>query len=305
MVNAVASVYLKSRMTLSMAPTAVLKAIPNGAANYDILVASGVTDLNIIGGTLLGERGAHLGTSGEWGHGLSIKNSQRVVVEGVTAKECWGDGFYVGSTSRDITFCSVVSDHNRRQAMAITSADGVVVRGSLFKNTEGTAGETGFDIEPNVGETVNNVLITGCTFTNNAGGGISSGVPIANSGKAWVTNVVVDGNIVTANGPSVVQPSTTMKGIEITNCSGTRVTNNTVTGNTGFGILFRNGASNSMIQGNVVTGTIGDGIEEYLCSGNTITGNTSTGNTKHGIYSVSCTGTILSGNTVSGNGLVP
>ncbi|HJV90101.1 MAG TPA: right-handed parallel beta-helix repeat-containing protein [Holophagaceae bacterium] len=305
MVNALVSVFLKSNMTLAMDPGAVLKAIPNGASNYDILMVSGASHVSITGGTLLGDRAAHTGTTGEWGHGISIKNSQSVVLEGVTARECWGDGFYIGLNSKDITLCNVLSDHNRRQGIAITSADGVVVRGSTFSNTNGTPGETGLDIEPNTGETVNNVLITACTFTGNAGGGISVGVPIAHTGQAWVTNVVIDGNLTQNNGVSTVQPGSEFKGIEVSNCVGTRVTGNTALDNKGIGILCRNGANNSILTGNIVRRTIGHGIEEYLCSGNTITGNTSTDNTGHGIYSTSCTGSVISGNTVSGNGLNP
>ena len=176
MIDASTHLLLKANMTLSLAPGATLKAIPNGLEGYAVILVNGVDHVNIVGGVLEGERDNHTGTTGEWGMGLKINNAQHVVVEGVTAKECWGDGFYVGgASSADVTFCNVIADHNRRQGMSVTSVDGLVVRDSVFKNTAGTLPESGLDIEPNRGETVTNALVAQCTFTNNAGGGLRVG----------------------------------------------------------------------------------------------------------------------------------
>ncbi len=285
MVNAVGTsnqgIVLKSNLTFAMAAGAELKAIPNASANYAILLASAVNHVTLTGGTLTGERGAHSGSTGEWGHGLSIGGgSQAIKVVGLTVKECWGDGIYVGLAS-DLTFCSVVADHNRRQGMSITAANHVQIRSSSFKNTAGTLPECGIDLEPNSGDTVNDVLITGCTFTNNAGGGLQDGVPIAFTGLSQTLSVVVDGNTFTGNGVGTLS-SSPRSGIEVSNVAGHRITNNTVTLTTGNGILLRNG----------VTGT-------------TVSGNTVTNNTQHGIFEYLSSGNAISGNTVSGNGLTP
>jgi parallel beta-helix repeat protein len=304
MVNALTSVLLKSNMTLSLSSGAVLKAITNGASNYAILVASGVNHLNIVGGTILGERSTHTGTTGEWGMGVKITGSQSVVVERVLAKDCWGDGFYVASSS-SITICSVTADHNRRQGLTITSVDGMVIRNSTFKNTQGTLPEDGIDIEPNPGETVNNVLITGCTFASNSGFGVEIGVPISYTGQAWIKNVVVDANTCTGNGVNSLSTSP-RAGIEASDTPGpgNMITNN-YCANNGLGILLRNGANAFTLTGNTVTQNSSDGIQVYTTDGNVITGNTATNNGGRGIYSTGNTNITIANNTLSGNGTPP
>jgi parallel beta-helix repeat protein len=304
MINALTSVLLKSNMTFSMSSGAVLKAITNSSSNYSILFANGVNHVNITGGTILGERSTHTGTGGEWGFGVRITGSQQIVVEKVLAKDCWGDGFYV-SASASITLCNVTADHNRRQGLTITSVDGMVVRNSTFKNTQGTLPEDGIDIEPNAGETVNNVLITGCTFTSNSGFGVEIGVPISYTGQAWIKGVVVDGNTVTGSGVNSLSTSP-RAGIEASDIpgAGNTITNNYCAKN-GLGILLRNGSNGMTISGNTVTQNTTDGIQVYSTDGNTITGNTATNNLGRGIYSTSNTNITLNNNTVSGNGVAP
>jgi len=102
----------------------------------------------------MGDRSTHTGVGGEWGMGMQICGSNNVVVVGLTAKECWGDGFYITNVNTNLTFCNVVADHNRRQGMSITSVNGMVVRNSTFTNSIGTSPEFGIDVEPNPGETV-------------------------------------------------------------------------------------------------------------------------------------------------------
>lgn len=297
-VNALTSIRLGSDMTLSLAQGAILKAISNGAPHSSILKVVGVERVNILGGTLVGDRAEHAGQEGEWGHGLTISNAQKVIVEGVTAKECWGDGFYISSSS-EVTFCRVVADHNRRQGMSITSGKGLVVRNSTFRNTAGTLPEDGLDIEPNPGDTVDDVLITGCRFMNNAGFGIEVGVAASHTDRAWITRVVLDGNTCEGNGAHSLSTSP-RAGIEVANCVGLRISNNRVARN-GLGILLRGGANGCAVTGNTISTNNGDGIVQYLCTGNTIKDNRIVGNKGLGIQSSKSTENGISGNTLSGN----
>jgi parallel beta-helix repeat protein len=309
MINTIASnnagLHLGSHMTLSLASGAILQSIPNASDTYAIVAVSFASYVNIVGGTLLGDRSTHLGTSGEWGMGLSINNSDHVVVDGVTAKECWGDGFYVTSLCSGITFCNLVSDHNRRQGLSITAVNGMVVRNSTFKNTAGTAPEAGIDIEPNSGETVNNILITGCTLSNNAGGGFQYGTPYATT--AYGYGIVFDSNIVTGNG---LNPSGGgyRQAITGTVFSGAQITNNQVLSNYGEGIRLTSNAANTVVKGNTVQGTLlvtgyeywtGVGILLSTCSGSSVTFNTVTGNANTAIWQLVADSTvIISNNTV-------
>ena len=276
-VDALVSLQLKSRMTLALDSGAVLAALPNSADNYTILRISGASDVNVVGGTLLGERAAHGGTTGEQGVGLRITGqAQRIAIAGVTAKECWGDGFMIADAS-SVSLCSVTADHNRRQGLSITGGSGIVVKNATFTRSQGTIPEDGLDIEPNSGQTVDNVLITGCVFADNAGDGLEIGVPGAYAGSAFITRVVIDGNTMRGNGVGTLHAGP-RSGIEVSNTGGHVLRNNTLQDNAGYGIYLRNGVTGTTVTGNTVTGNALNGILEYLSSGNTITGNTLSGN---------------------------
>jgi hypothetical protein len=144
--------HLKSRMTLMLSPGATLKAIPNGEIESSVLKIAGVTNVTVIGGTLEGDREQHQGTSGEYGMGIRIEQgAQHITISGVTAKNMWGDGFFVEAV-KDVTLCSVVADH---------------------KNTRGTRPSAGIDLEPDrETQTITNVRISHSKFLDNAGAGI-------------------------------------------------------------------------------------------------------------------------------------
>jgi hypothetical protein len=79
----------------------------------------------------------------------------------VTAKDMWGDGFYVSDAS-NVTFCGVTADRNRRQGLSVIKADGLVVLNSVFQNTRGTRPGAGIDFEPDDRD----VAITGVRIEN-------------------------------------------------------------------------------------------------------------------------------------------
>lgn len=175
MVDAASRRRLKIRndTTLKLSPGATIKAIPNGAQDYALLTVAGSSNVTVTGGTLEGDRAQHTDEAGQWGMGLSIvEGSKNVTVSGVTSKEMWGDGFYV-SAAQDVTFCSVVSDHNRRQGLSVIDVDRLEVTNSVFSNTQGTRPMAGIDLEPDdVKQRISNVRIHNSKFLNNKGPGI-------------------------------------------------------------------------------------------------------------------------------------
>ena len=315
-------VRLASNMTFRLEAGAVLKAIPNASSMYIVLLASGVANVNIVGsGAIEGDRTSHTGTTGEGGYCLQVSNgSHDVVVEGITAKEGWGDGFYIDGASR-VTFCGVTADHNRRQGMSIVDGDQIAVFDSVFSGSTGflvsgvfTCG-TGLDIEPNVGNTVSNVQISGCTFSDNFGAGLISGLSVANDGKAYTHDIVIENSRILRNG-SASRPH---PGINISGRTSNQwIRNNLVDGNTSIGILLRSGATGIRVTGNTVNNTKaassatnvtdrpGYGILFTDVGGNTITGNTGTGNAGCGVCELRPTATnTVSDNRVGGNGSCP
>jgi len=264
MIDALTSVKLKSNMTFKMEAGAVLEAIPNAAGAYSIVKLSGVSNVNVAGGTIWGERHQHLGpgdmtmdgTGGQWGYCLSVWGGSNNYIEGVTSRECWGDGFYLDALAKNVFFYSVTAINNRRQGMSIIHADTVVVRDSIFRDTIGTPPQHGIDIEPDDnGNSVNNVQILNSKFINNNFRGIET---YALGGP--VTNVTISGNTFTDN----------QNGIEIVGASGHTISNNIITGK--YGMAFYDATGNT-VTGNTIKytgGCITGG------SGNTLSNNTCT-----------------------------
>ena len=277
LINPVASghagLVLGSQMTLALDPQATLQAMPTSSSDYVVVLVSGVGNVNVVGGTIIGNRYNNTITdTNEAGFGLMITASQQVVVDGVTAKDCWCDGFYVGGGSSNITLNAAVADGNRRNAMSITSVNAMVVRGSTFSHSAGLIESgvfvcgTGLDLEPNAGDTIANVQLLECAFTANPGSGLEFGPALANLGSAFVNNILVDGCSSTGNG--FHQEGC---GIGTQATSGNQISHNTITGTTGIGIYLRSGSDDTLVIGNTVTaglsapapaeGWVGIGIE--------------------------------------------
>ncbi|RID99987.1 right-handed parallel beta-helix repeat-containing protein [Simplicispira hankyongi] len=242
LVDAVKGVRLKSDVVLKLSENAVIKAAPNGSTNYSILRIENASNVAIIGGVLLGERYQHQGTKGEWGMGVSLAAATNIIIKNVVSKDNWGDGFYIGGNSKDVSFCSVVADGNRRQGMSIISGENILVTGSSFINTKGTAPQAGIDIEPDAKEMVRGVKIVNSKFWNNSGAGIAS---YAAFGPAQVSifDIEVNGNMVAENNNS---------GISIFNTSLFRIIGNTLRGNRGNAIFMDDKTRAGLVRGNRV-----------------------------------------------------
>ncbi|KAB2941435.1 MAG: right-handed parallel beta-helix repeat-containing protein [Hyphomicrobium sp.] len=160
-------------MTLRLSPGATLKVIPNSATHHDLLTISGVSNVIVEGGTLEGDRERHLEKRGESGYGIHIRDgAAHVTIRSVTSKKMWGDGFFVDN-AKDVSFCGVTADYNRRQGLSVIEADGLLVANSVFSNTRGTAPMAGIDLEPNLDEElIKNVRIVSSKFLNNRGAGV-------------------------------------------------------------------------------------------------------------------------------------
>jgi polygalacturonase len=192
---------LRSDMTLKLASDAVLKAFPTSSKKYAVLTISGVSNVTVTGGTLEGERDRHQGSIGEAGMGIRIdRDAEAVTISGVTSRKMWGDGFYIAG-AKNVRFCAVTADGNRRQGLSIVAADGVTVTDSVFKNTHGTRPSAGIDLEPDdPARKVTDIRIEGSKFINNAG----SGIQIAGK-RGRVARVEIARNIFRGNRPLLVE----------------------------------------------------------------------------------------------------
>ena len=179
------NVRLRSKMHLQLAEGARLLAKTNNAERAYVLMVYKVSDVEISGGQIIGDRDTHLGTTGEWGHGIMVRGSSRVTVRDIHLSNCWGDGISIGGAmvtgaptipSNDVIVANVVSTNNRRQGLTIGCSTNVKVYDSEFSNSNGIAPQCGIDIEPdsNDARTTETVHIQNCLIRNNKGNGILS-----------------------------------------------------------------------------------------------------------------------------------
>lgn len=132
---------------------------PNSLKSCNMIGVSG-ENISISGrGVIIGDKYSHIGTQGEWGMGIRIKNSKNVLIENIVIKECWGDCIYIGQSSENIKInnCNLID--GRRQGISITSANEVYIEQCKISKVRGTSPQYAIDIEPNRGDTVNNVMI--------------------------------------------------------------------------------------------------------------------------------------------------
>lgn len=181
LLDPVISVKLRSRMHLAMEPDARLVAKPNSAERAYVLSVQQVDDVEISGGRIVGDRIAHAGTTGEWGHGVMVRGANGITVRNLHISQCWGDGISIGGAkaaggqvvpSRDVVIADVVCDGNRRQGLTIGRSRQVRVYRSQFVDTGGTLPGCGIDVEPDAGDIAQDVRIEDCLVRGNWGAGI-------------------------------------------------------------------------------------------------------------------------------------
>jgi hypothetical protein len=158
---------LKSGITFQIEGT--LKAIPNTADHYVILLAQNVNGLVITGeGKIVGDRDAGnpvvRGAKGQWGFGIALgPAAQNVTINGgLTISRCFGDGLEAIGAS-NLVINDVVFDSNYRQNAALCDVNGVKITNSTFAN----AGQSNLDLEPfAAGQSILNVQVRNCDFVN-------------------------------------------------------------------------------------------------------------------------------------------
>jgi polygalacturonase len=177
------NVRLRSKTHLKLASGAVLRAKRNSAERAYVLMVYKVSDVEISGGRIIGDRDNHLGTQGEWGHAIMVRGAKRVTVRDTHLSRCWGDGISIGGAMvtgaptiacDDVVISNVVSTGNRRQGLSIGRSTNVRVYDSEFSDTSGITPSCGIDIEPDAADlgTTTTVHIENCLIRNNQGNGI-------------------------------------------------------------------------------------------------------------------------------------
>jgi len=237
MIDTTRSINLRSLMLLKLSSGAILKAKTSSVAHAYVVRARNVSDVEIAGGQILGERATHhyySGTTDEWNHGIYVVGCKRVTVRDLRVSKCTGDGMSIGGGAYDVVIDNIVSTGNRRQGLSITHCSYIRIYDSEFSYTSGTSPECGIDIEPDGSSTCANVHIENCRFNNNAKYGLN----------IWrnTTGVTIAKNVFEYNGSL---------GMSTYYCSGITLTGNTFRYNRATGIVFNAGTRNVSHSGNL------------------------------------------------------
>jgi len=121
-------------------------------------------------------------TSGEQRHCLNIVGASNVTISGISCNDSGGDGVYVRQAS-NVTIEDCIFNNNRRQGSSITGqVNHIHYLRDRFTNTNGTAPESGIDIEPNgPGDFLLDVNIQDSYTDGNAGDGLMVSTWLMNS----------------------------------------------------------------------------------------------------------------------------
>lgn len=155
-------------------PGVVVRAIPTTEGTY-AMFRFVAPDCSVTGGTLIGDRDEHLGSTGEGGMGIQLsEGSANFRAERVTVTKFWGDGFYVrGSTITDPKFVDCHAYGNRRQGASLVNCVRPHIIGGSYSSSNGAPPQAGIDVEPNAGESVIDFLIENVNLEDNIGAGLA------------------------------------------------------------------------------------------------------------------------------------
>ncbi len=286
-------VHVKDNTHVHFEKGAVLQSETNSSTHYAVMMVSG-DDILIDGaGTLIGDRTTHTGSTGEYGHVLDVRNSDRVIIKDVTVKDGWGDGLYVGShvtdgeTCNDITISNVTCLTNRRNNCSIVDVDTCFIDNCRFDGANGTAPQAGIDIEPNTGDSCKNITLVNCSATGNTGNGF---LTVGNAASVFRVSF-----------SNCISISNSLNGFQVKNSDYVVFSNCHATSNTENGI-YLNITDDSSISNCTSSGNTLSGINIITSKNCTVSGNTVFENDQHGILvDTVCTNTTVIGNNVFNN----
>jgi parallel beta-helix repeat protein len=169
-IDPVTSIHPVSNSRLDLATnSATLQAAYTALDHKNVVTISGVHDVEVVGGSIIGYRdswSAISGTTSEWGHGILCTGSaSAVTIKNVSISKCVGDAVSIGLSCSDVTVDNCVLTNCRRQGVS-TGGDNITITNNRINHISGTAPQAGIDVEvdnPSVNSAVT-TLIDGNTI---------------------------------------------------------------------------------------------------------------------------------------------
>ena len=244
--------------------------IPNNLINARIIRCFIVKNISISGsGSIVGDKMSHTGTTGEWGHGISITGGcQNITIKGITIKNCWGDGIAIDDAgthkepNKNITIENFTIDNCRRQGISIISAEKCIIKNGFINNISGTAPYLGIDIEPNKDGYCKDISIIGVTIDSLLGIGCHTYTGVQNF------NISIEKCRIFTHGEAT---NGDYAGITATGVKGLFIKENVIEDDILSGLSLRDSNSNVIISNNIIN------CKRYVlleCAGNILSNNT-------------------------------
>ena len=168
---------IPSNRTITFSEGSELWMKPSSKGGYKMLELRSATNVTLVNPVLKGDRRNHLGTTGEWGNGISINGGSDITILSPKLTEFWGDGIYIGVeqgvTPRNITIKNAFAQQNRRNGITVVSVDGLLLESPYAGFSNGTLPMAGIAFEPNSNDQeIKNVVINNPKTESNLGAGI-------------------------------------------------------------------------------------------------------------------------------------
>jgi len=183
-----AGIELPSNISLILEPNTTIEMAGNNKWNYCAIAINNKQNVEIIGGTIIGDRYNHTYTPRKTdrskvhdeGHLICIQgeHNNNINIENILLKEANGDGILiVGSPKgkeqkpQNITIKYNEFSNNRRQGISLVGSANVTIEHNEIHHTHGTSPQFGIDLE-GAGRINKDISIKKNYFHNNKGGDI-------------------------------------------------------------------------------------------------------------------------------------
>ena len=158
----------KNGCTITFEPNAKIKVKPNKFEHYYVFDLEGRKNISIINPNLEGDKYSHLGSTGQWGFGIYVRDCSNIIIHNPYITKFWGDGIILYDC-QNVKIYNPKLDDNRRQGISIIACENVEIHNPIITNTSG--GQVpgyGIDIEADWNrQHVRGLKIYNATFRNN------------------------------------------------------------------------------------------------------------------------------------------
>lgn len=171
-----------SNSIISFEQGVLIKQTTLDATHYDMILLQNCKNVILNNPTLQGEGATHVGTEGEWQHGITIYGCENILINRPVITDTWGDGIYIGLkywtpytyNNKSINIMDVVIDNCGRNGILVGSNDGVTIIRPKISRIKRVAPRAGINIEPEYSSQdgifsgkviIRDAEITDCTYT--------------------------------------------------------------------------------------------------------------------------------------------